>query len=250
MTERRAAEPPVDFEELTETLQQEMEASARKAAANPRYERFSAAYRACVEEWFRRDFWEVRECANLLCGLVPNRPMGLRGDDHARLDSDVRQVEALIENCLGESLPAVERSRVLGVRRCPRSAAVVPWARDRELFVPAEMMAAHRERHGANMQSAQDGYPAPDQVTEMHAAEVGSADSLLAQYSTPEIHALLWVVKKYWVGVDLANAPKKAVVVQDLIESYGMSESLARAIDSIARHPDCRKGGQRSSKRS
>lgn len=85
-----------------------------------------------------------------------------------------------------------------------------------------------------------------------HDGLVGTANyDLLHHYNTPLIDALIAAVGEYWVDFDpdTMDGPQKADVVYWLTHNFDMSESDAKAIDTIARHPARKRGGHMRKKR-
>lgn len=85
--------PLGDVGRAFQEIQRERQRHLEEQAADPRFCQHPTTYAQAVSEWSLRDYWTVAEAANLLCACEPLRPTGLPGQEHEKLDREVRQVQ-------------------------------------------------------------------------------------------------------------------------------------------------------------
>ncbi len=165
--------------------------------------------------WCSYDKWTVEETANLLCGCIPDRKMFGLGERNRRLDEAVVAVEnRLLADVSRGELTAVRAKRYFGKTFIKR-ADVLPWAKREGIDVPAELIQA---------MSARERRKDPT-----------------GRYMTPYLDAIFWIIREFWQGHDLPDAPSPEEVVQAVrAEFRELSEPEARMLDRVTRHPDAR----------
>lgn len=165
--------------------------------------------------WCSYDKWTVEETANLLCGCIPDRKMFGHGERNRRLDADVVSLSnRLISDIAAGKLEAVAAKRYFG-KTFVRSTDVVPWARQSAIEVPDELLHAFASRDRRK----------------------DSAE----RYTTPYLDAVFWIIREFWQGADLGEAPTTEEVVRAVRAQFrDLSEPEARMLDKVTRHPDSR----------
>jgi hypothetical protein len=84
---------------------------------------------------------------------------------------------------------------------------------------------------------------AEDPVLDSEGSPQSRAD-LVSSYRTPLMVAMFAAIDKFWIDYDPKRPPtKKHDVLPWLHENYEISASMAKAIDTMIRHPDRKAGG-------
>ena len=138
--------------------------------------------------WCSYDKWTVEESANQLCGCIPDRKMFGHGERNRRLDEAVVSVEnKMLADITNGKLQAVQAKRYFG-KTFVQSADVIPWALAADISIPDELLQARAARD-----RRKDPY---------------------GRYTTPYIEALFWIIREFWQGTDVREAPPTETVIE------------------------------------
>lgn len=171
-----------------------------------------AYYRyACI--WCHYTRWTIEEAANLLTGCLPHRPMLLPGNEHARLDQEVLEIENRIRAGLGHGLEVIHSGKYFG-KTFVSSTELLDWARQQGIDIPAKLIQAADEAQSFREKSG---------------------------YSTPCLEAAEWVIRNWWMNADLREPPTSGEIIHALLQQFPeLSGQECEMVEKITRHPVAR----------
>lgn len=177
---------------------------------NPLFRKLPTQYYGYALQWCNYGRWTVEEASNLLAGCVPHRPMLLRGEEHARLDQEVLDIENRIRAALGGELKAVDNRKYFDKTWIERP-DLLNWAKRNLPDFPPDLARAQKE---IKRQYDESGY------------------------TTPCLEAIEWVVDNYWSAADLRDPPTPGEVIHALLQQFpDLSGAECEMIEKVTRHP-------------
>ena len=198
----------------------EYNAAKAKIPLQPEYLSGHPQYPQYCEEFLSyRDTWSIAEAINLLIGCLPTRPLLMKGQD--QINRSANHLKNRVIACAGESLGIINPDSDFDEWRVLRR-EILRWAREKQIRIPDELNRAEVE----------------DQPL---------SEFSYKGYTTKSLQILGDVIENFWVNFDEEDRSthhKQTVIIDWLRSKFGISENIARAIDSIARPESLKKGGQ------
>lgn len=205
-------------QEMLQALQQAQQQAAQKRASMakaPRYQHRPPNFETLCREWLQREVWTLDEAANLLSGYAPDRPIAFGGTEAMRTS---------LVRADPDRLPIIKRAVSAGNRQF-KAADVLAWAQRHDIALPAAL-------GGAN--------------------DLHDATPTRPAYETPLMRIMYEAIDKFWVDYDPNDPdgrfPKQDAILAWLSGERGLTDSEARAVDLIVRHPSRKRGGQTTPK--
>lgn len=209
-------DPAQASQQMLQTVQQAQQKAEQRRAAmakSPRCQHQPPGFDAMCQEWSKREVWTLDEAANLLSGYAPDRPIEFGGTEDVR--NSLMRADP-------ERLPTIKRALSAGNRQF-KASDVLAWARRHDIALPAGLGGPTR-----TMEASPPARPA---------------------YETPLMAVMYEAIERFWADYNPnGRFPKRNEILAWLTDERGLSDSEARAIDLIIRHPSRKKGGQTSSK--